>query len=344
MSSHLESRDRPSPPHRRWNCNPHRCLSRKCSSSKLQLVPGQRESDLEVDQSWHLWDLMKYKGDTTLSFRLWVSKEQIPQMSFTEVHFQPTSCQYPSRKHTSTTSYHTKWVQVKNQFTHSPTSLTLNKIWNLEMRRMSMSKLQSLSSWRQRHHEQPLGIPGKAWAPSSPMEFQDRPMLVTEVFVFKASASAWPKGKRLGSRSRLTSVRPHKIQMRHNFQFPTFRLRVSKQQFPLDSGQMSLTQRCTSSQYHANIPVESIPHHTTQNEFKSKRNSPTSLTVNKIRNLEMRRMRMSRLQSLPRSWRQRHHEQPLGIPDTKGLHSLSADGIDRQVDACHGSVHLQSFS
>ena len=149
------------------------------------------------------------------------------------------------------------------------------------------------------------------------MEFQDRPMLVTEVFVFKASASAWPKGKRLGSRSRLTSVRPHKIQMRHNFQFPTFRLRVSKQQFPLDSGQMSLTQRCTSSQYHANIPVESIPHHTTQNEFKSKRNSPTSLTVNKIRNLEMRRMSMSRLQSLSRSWRQRHHEQPLGIPGHK---------------------------
>ena len=117
---------RPSLPHRRWNSNPGWCLSRKCSSSKLQLVPGQRESDLEVDQGWHLWDLMKYKWDTILSFRLRVSKEQIP----------------------------------------------------------------------------------------------------------------------------------------------------------LDSGQMSLTERCTSCQYHANIPVESIPHHTTQNEFKSKSNSPTSLTVN----------------------------------------------------------------
>ena len=120
---------RPSLLHRRWNCEPSKCVSRKCSSSKLHLVPGQRESDLEVDQGWHLWDVMKYKWDTTLSFRLWVSKEQ----------------------------------------------------------------------------------------------------------------------------------------------------------FPLDSGQMSLTQRCTSSQYHANIPVESIPgipHHTTQNEFKSKVNSSTSLAVN----------------------------------------------------------------
>ena len=93
------------------------------------------------------------------------------------------------------------------------------------------------------------------------------------------------EGKRRGSRSKLTSVRPHEIQRRHNSQFPTFRLRVSKERIPLDSGQMSLTQRCTSSQYHANIPVESIPgipHHTTQNEFKSKRNSPTSLTVNQI--------------------------------------------------------------
>ena len=128
------------------------------------------------------------------------------------------------------------------------------------------------------------------------------------------------KGKRLGSRSRLTSVRPHEIQRRHNSQFPTFRLRVSKEQFPLYSGQMSLTQRCTSSQYHANIPVESIPgipHHTTQNEFKSKRNSPTSLTVNKFEDLEMRRMSMSRLQSLSTTWRNRHYEQPLGIPGHK---------------------------
>ena len=119
------------------------------------------------------------------------------------------------------------------------------KYENLEMQRMSMSRLQNISTnWRQRHHEQPLGIPGHkmAFTPSSPMEMPPKAMLVTEVFVFKASASAWPKGKRLGSRSRLTSVRPHEMQRSHNSQFPTFRFRVSKQQIPLDSGQMSFTQ------------------------------------------------------------------------------------------------------
>ena len=78
-------------------------------------------------------------------------------------------------------------------------------------------------SWRQKQYEQPLGIPGtqKAFTPFLPMELSSRLMLVTEVFFFKASASAWPEGKRHGSRSRLTSARPHEIQMRHNFQFPT---------------------------------------------------------------------------------------------------------------------------
>ena len=223
MSSHLESRERPERPHRQWNCPTIRCLSRKCSSSsKLQLVPGQRESDLEVDQSWHLWDRMKYKGDRTLSFRLRVSKEQIPldsgQMSFTEIHFQPISCQYTSRKHT--TSYHTECIQLKKSI--HPLHWQSTKFENLEMRRMSTSRLQNLSpNWRQKQHEQPLGIPGKAWAPSSPMELSPKSMLVTEVFVFKASASAWPKGKRHGSRSKLTSVRPHEIQRRQNSQFPT---------------------------------------------------------------------------------------------------------------------------
>ena len=61
----------------------------------------------------------------------------------------------------------------------------------------------------------------QAFIPSAPMELKPRLMLVTEVFVFKASASAWPKGKRHGSRPRLTSVRPHEIQRRHNSQFPT---------------------------------------------------------------------------------------------------------------------------
>ena len=71
----IPGHNRPSPPHRRCNCYAGRCLSRRCSSSKLQLVPGRRESDMEVDQGWHPWDLVKYKWDTTLSFRLWVSKK-----------------------------------------------------------------------------------------------------------------------------------------------------------------------------------------------------------------------------------------------------------------------------
>ena len=249
---------RPSPPHGRWNSQPGRCLSRKCSSSKLRLVPGRRESDMEVDQGWHLWDLMKYKGNTTLSFRLWVSKEQIPldsgQMSFTEMHFQPISCQYPSRKHT--TSYHTEWVQVKKK---TPTSLRVNKTANWKCDGWAWADYKAFQKLATKTPWAATWNPGthKAFTPSSPMELPHSSMLVTEVFVFKASASAWPKGKRHGSRSNLTSARPHEIQRRHNSQFPTFRFRVSKQQFPLDSGQMSLTQRCTSSQYHANIPVES---------------------------------------------------------------------------------------
>ena len=137
------------------------------------------------------------------------------------------------------------------------------------------------------------------------MELSPKLMLVTEVFVFKASASAWPKGKRHGSRSKLTSVRPHEIQMRHNSQFLTLSFQTT-----IPTG-FKANVVCS-----ANIPVESIPHHTTQNEFKSKK-SPTSLTVNKIWNLEMRRMSMSRLQNLSPNWRQRHHEQPLGIPGHK---------------------------
>ena len=148
------------------------------------------------------------------------------------------------------------------------------------------------------------------------MELRPKSMLVTETFVFKASASAWPKGKRLGSRSRLTSVRRHEIQMRHNSQFPTLSFQRTNATGSRIQGKCRL-RRCILRQYHANTPVESIPRHTTQNEFKSKRNSPTSLTVNQIRNLDMRRMSMSRLQSLSTTWRQRHHEQPLGIPGHK---------------------------
>ena len=217
---------RPSLPHRRWNWNPGRCVSRKCSSSKLQLVPGQRESDMEVDQGWHPWDLVKYKGDRTLSFRLRVSKEQIPlDLGFranvvdTEMHFQPISCQYPSRKHT--TSYHTEWVQVKKKFTHFTDSQQDLEPGNAkdehEQTTTPFNNLATKTPWAATWN------PGtqKAFTPSSPMEVSTRLMLVTEVFVFKASASAWSNWKRHGSRSKLTSVRPHEIQMRYNSQFQT---------------------------------------------------------------------------------------------------------------------------
>ena len=100
----------------------------------------------------------------------------------------------------------------------SPTALALSTLSTLQSR---STESNPNTKNKQRHHEQPLGIPGQAFTPSSPMELQPTSMLVTEVFVFKASASAWPKGKRLGSRSKLTSVRPHEIQRRHNSQFPT---------------------------------------------------------------------------------------------------------------------------
>ena len=172
MSSHLESRERPERPHRQWNWPTIWCLSRKRSSSKLQLVPGQRESDMEVDQSWHLWDLMKYKGDRTLSFRLRVSKEQIPldsgQMSFTEIHFQPISCQYTSRKHT--TSYHAECIQFKNQFTHFTDSQQDLEPGNAkdehEQTTKPFTKLATKTPWAATCN------PGtqKAFTPSSPME------------------------------------------------------------------------------------------------------------------------------------------------------------------------------
>ena len=154
-----------------------------------------------------------------------------------------------------------------------------------------------------------------AFTPSTPMELRSRLMLVTEVFVFKASASAWPKGKLCGSRPRLTSVRPHEIQRIHNSQFPTLSFQTTIPiGFRANVFDTEMQFQPISCLF---FSVESIPHHTTQNEFKSKSNSPTSLTVNKICNLEMRRMSMSKLQSLSKSWRQTHHEQPLGIPGHK---------------------------
>ena len=226
---------RPSRPHRRWNWHTGWCLSRKCSSSKLQPVPGRRESDMEVDQGWHPWDLVKYKWDTTLSFRLRVSKQQFPldsrQMCFTEVHFQPISCQYPSRKHA--TSDHTKWVSSQKSI--HPLYSQSTKIGNWKCEGWPWANYKAFPK-SLADKDTMLGIPGpqQACAPSSPMELFSRLMLVTEVFVFKASASAWQKGKRCGSRlsrlsrlsrPRLTSVRPHEIQMRHT-------LSVSDSEFP----------------------------------------------------------------------------------------------------------------
>ena len=158
-----------------------------------------------------------------------------------------------------------------------------------------MSRLQNLSpNWRQRHHEQPLGIPGHK-RPSLPhrrWNCHPNRCLSQKCSSSKLQLVPGQRGKRHGSRSKLTSVRRHEIQMRHNSQFPTQsfqRTNPTGSRIQMDSGQMSYT-RYISSQYHANIPVEcipGIPHHTTQNEFKSKSNSPTSLTVNKNWKLEM---------------------------------------------------------
>ena len=63
----------------------------------------------------------------------------------------------------------------------------------------------------------------------------------------------------------------------------------------------------------------------------------------KYENLEMQRMSMSRLQSLSKAGDKDTMSSHLESRDTKGLHSLIADGIGSQVDACHGSVRLQSF-
>ena len=155
----------------------------------------------------------------TLSFRKTIPTGFRANVFDTEMHFQPISCQYPSRKHTK--SYHTEWVQVKKKFTHFIDSQQKLETGNVmdehEQTTKPSKKLATKTPWAATWN---TGTQ-KAFTPSSPMELSARPMLVTEVFFFKASASAWPKGKRRGSSSKLTSVRPHQIQMRHNSQFPT---------------------------------------------------------------------------------------------------------------------------
>ena len=170
---------------------------------------------------------MKYKGDTTLSFRLRVSKQQFPldsgQVSLTQrctsSQYHAIPCKYPSKTHATTD--HTEAVQFKNpfaHFTHSQQDLEPGNAKDEQEQttkpfKKPATKTPWAASWNPGTH--------KAFTPSSPMELPHRSMLVTEVFVFKASASAWPKGKRRGRSSKLTSVRPHEIQMRHNSQFPT---------------------------------------------------------------------------------------------------------------------------
>ena len=130
----------------------------------------------------------------------------------TEMHFQPISCQYPSRKHT--TSYHTEWVQVKNQFIHFTDSQQKLETGNAKDEHEQTTKpFNKLATKTPRAATWNPGTQ-KAFTPSSPMELSSSLMLVTEMFVFKAPASGWPKGKRHGSRSRLTSFR-ERIQFNH---------------------------------------------------------------------------------------------------------------------------------
>ena len=210
------------------------------------------------------------------------------------------------------------------------------------MRRMSMSKLQSLpKSWRQRHHEQPLGIPG-----------HKRPSLPHRRWNCRAGRCLSRKCS--SSKLRLVPGRRESDmevdQIWHLRDLMKYKWDTTPSfQIPLDSGQMSLTQRCTSSQYHANIPVESIPgipHHTTQHEFKSKVNSFTSLhwQSTKIGNWKCDGWAWADYKTFHQTGDKDTMSSHLESRDTKGLHSLSADGIGIQVDACHGSVRLQSFS
>ena len=322
MSSHLESRDTKGlqRPHRQWNCRPpNRCLSRKCSSSKLQLVPGQRESDMEVDQNWHLWDLMKYKGDRTLSFRLRVSKEQIPldsgQMSFdTEIHFQPISCQYTSRKHT--TSYHTEWVQVKNQFTHFTDSQ------------------QDLEPGNAKDEHEQTTKPFKKLATKTPWAATWNPGTQKAFSALIANGIAHPNRclSRKCSSSKLQLVpgqRESDLEVDQNWHLwdlikykwdrtLSFRLWVSKEQtstgFRANVVDTEMHFQPISCQYPSRKHATS--YHTEWVQVKKKF---THFTRSQLRfeNLEMPRMSTSKLQSLSTNWRQKQHEQPLEIPGHK---------------------------
>ena len=228
----------------------------------------------------------------------------------------------------------------------SPTLLTVDLIWKSgnvmdehEQTTKPFNKLATKTSWAATWNPGTL----KAFTPSAPMELSHRLMLVTEVFIFKASASAWPKGKRLGSRSRLTSVRRHEIQMRDNSQFPTPSFHRTN---PIGFKENVVYRGAFPATYHANIPVESIPHQTTQKEFNSKIGSPTSLTVNKIWNLQIKceGWAWANYKAFQKAGDENTMSSHLEPHNTKSLHSLNAAGSFTQVDACHRSVCLQSLS
>ena len=274
---------RPSLPQRRWNCHTGGCLSRKCSSSKLQPVPGQRESDLEVDQGWHLWDVMKYKWDqmrhnsqfptpsfqTTIpagfranvvyggafsaTYHANISVESIPgiphhttQNGFKSKRISPTTLTVdliwksgnakaeheqttkPSKKLATKTPWAATWnpgtglhpliadgIPLQKQFTHFTHSQQDLEPGNVKDEHEQTKKLSTfqltgdkdtMSSHLESRDTRP-SLPQRRWNCPTPMELSLKLMLVTETFVFKALASAWPKGKRHGSRSRLKSVR-----------------------------------------------------------------------------------------------------------------------------------------
>ena len=204
---------RPSLPQRRWNCQTGRCLSRKCSSSKLQLVPGKRESDLEVDQGWHLWSSWN-TNETQLS----VSDSEFPNNNSHWIQGKCRLLRYISSQYHANIPVESMPHQTtQNEFNSksiSPTSLSqqdlepVNAKDEHEQITKPFTKLATKTPWAATWN------PGtqKAFTPSTPMELLDRSMLVTDLFVFKALASAWPKGKRLGSWLKSVSER---IQFNH---------------------------------------------------------------------------------------------------------------------------------
>ena len=176
------------------------------------------------------------------------------------------------------------------------------------------------------------------------MELPHRSMLVTEVFVIKASASAWPKGKRCGSRPSLTSARPHEIQMRHysQFQFPTlsfqttiptvFRANVFDTEMHFQPILCQYPSRKHTTSYHT--------------EWVQVKNQFTHFTASQLnlKTCKCERWAWANYKAFQKAGDKDTPSSHLESRDTKRLHSVNADGIAFQVDACHGSVRLQSFS